>query len=137
MGKRRTFWNYNEMGVYFYNRGAYDLAIAELRRAVGAALIPMAVPYVNLGAAYLAKKMYHEAEACLRKALTIKPDNQKGHGLLGRVLLATGATSEALKEFERAWELDPDSPEGRSAHEHLLTFDPARRGSVVDTEKPR
>jgi hypothetical protein len=53
------------------------------------------------------------------------------------VLLATRATIEALREFERVRELDPDSPEGRSAYEHLLTFDPSYRGSAVDAVKAR
>jgi len=27
--EQRSFWDYNEMGIYFYTRQAYDLAVAE------------------------------------------------------------------------------------------------------------
>jgi Tfp pilus assembly protein PilF len=118
--KRRTFWDYNEMGVFFYRRGDYDLAIAELRRAVGAAAFPIAALYVNLGAAYLGNRMYREARSWLEEGLRTDPDNQTGHVLLGRALLAMGETGAARTAFERARALDPDSTEGRAAEEELL-----------------
>ncbi len=119
MPKRRTVWNYNEMGVFFYSRGAYALAISEFKLALKSALCPMAVLHVNLGAAYLGKKMYAEAEASLRRGLAIDARSQKGHALLARLLLATGKEREALAEFERACALDPDSPEGKAADEEI------------------
>jgi tetratricopeptide (TPR) repeat protein len=115
MPKRRTVWDYNEMAVFFYSRGAYDLAISELRRALRSALSPSAVLHVNLGAAYLGKKAYAEAEASLRRGLAIDSRSQIGHALLGRLLRETGRERDAIAAFERARALDPDSPEGRSA----------------------
>lgn len=120
MRKPRSFWQHNEKGVYFYRRQAYDLAIAELERAVSAAVFPLAVLYINLGAAYLGNRMYPEALASLEKGLGLDPDNQRGHWFLARTLKATGAVAEAVAEFEQAWVLDPDSPEGRAAEEDVL-----------------
>lgn len=117
--KRRTFWDDNELGIFFHRRGDYDLAISALRRAVGAAVFPIGVLYVNLGAAYLGNRMYREAQSCLAEGLRVDPDNLSGHVLLGRALLAMGETGAARTEFERARELDPDSPEGRAAEEEL------------------
>jgi Tfp pilus assembly protein PilF len=74
---------------------------------------------VNLGAAYLGKKLYAEAEASLRRGLAIDARSQKGHALLARLLRDTGRQGEALEEFERARQLDPDSPDGRSAAEEI------------------
>jgi tetratricopeptide (TPR) repeat protein len=122
VGKRRSFWDYNEMGVYFYHRQAYDLAIHELEQAVKAAIFPVPVLYVNLGAAYLGRKRYVEARASFERALALDPDHQKAHWFLGQTLKATGALVDALAAFERALALDPDSPAGRSAEEEIRTM---------------
>lgn len=114
-----TFWDYNERGVFLYSRGSYDQAVAELRKAVGTATIPLTVLYVNLGAAYLRSGMYCEARNSLEEGLHTNPDDQTGHVLLGQALLAMGETGAARTEFDRAWQLDPDSPEGRAAEEGL------------------
>jgi len=110
-----TFWDYNERGVVLYRRGSYDLAIIELRKAVGAAKFPLAVLHVNLGAAYLRNGMYPEARNALEAGLHANPDDQAGHVLLGQALLAMGETEAARREFYRAWQRDPDSSEGREA----------------------
>ncbi len=128
MGKRRTFWDYNEMGLYFYGRQAYDFAISEFKHAALAAIFPMAALHVNLGAAYLGKKMHREARAALEQGLALDPKSQKGHWFLAKTLKATGALAEALAEFELAYSLDPSSPEGQLAHEEIA----ALRGSQPD-----
>jgi tetratricopeptide (TPR) repeat protein len=122
MGNRRTFWDYNEMGLFFYSREAYDLAISEFKLAVRAAIFPMATLHINLGAAYLGKKLYREARGSLEQGLALEPDNQKGHWLLAKTLQATGAPTEALAEFERAYDLDPNSAVGQSAHEDIVAL---------------
>jgi tetratricopeptide (TPR) repeat protein len=117
--QRRTVCDYNEMGVFFYGRGAYDLAISQFKLALMSALFPMPALHINLGAAYLGKKMYPEAEAELRRGLAIDPRSQNGHTLLGRLLRQTGRDVEALAEFERVCELDPETPEAKSAEEEV------------------
>jgi hypothetical protein len=50
MDKRRSLWSDNEMGLFFYSREVYDLAIGEFKRASTMALFPIAALHVNLGA---------------------------------------------------------------------------------------
>ena len=119
MRKRRTVWDMNEMGLYFYSREAYDLAIGEFKRALKASLFPVAALHVNLAAAYLGQKRYAEARAQLAKGLAIEPCNQKAHWLLAQTLKAAGAVAEARAELERVWKINPESPEGRQASEAL------------------
>lgn len=117
--ERPSFWEYNQRGVSFYRRGSYDLAIRELRQAVRASPFPLAALYVNLGAVYLRNGMFGKAVDSLEEGLHTDPDDQAGHTLLGQALLALGEMAAATTEFERARELDPDSPEGRAAEEEL------------------
>jgi tetratricopeptide (TPR) repeat protein len=135
MRKRRTLWDYNEMGLYFYSREAYDLAIGEFRHALKAAFYPTAALYINLAAAYIGKKMYAEARAHLSKGLALEPRNQKGHWFLAQMLKATGASSEALAEFERTWTINPDSAEGRQAREEIRVLSAAHAGSLQGEER--
>jgi len=130
MRKRRTLWDYNNMGLYFYSREAYDLAIGEFKRALKAAFYPTAALHVNLGAAYLGKKMYADARAHLVKGLALDPRNQKAHWFLAQTLKATGASSEALTEFERTWTINPDSEEGRQAREAIRVLSASHVGEL-------
>jgi tetratricopeptide (TPR) repeat protein len=127
VAKRRTLWDYNEMGLYFYGREAYDLAIGEFKRALKAAFYPIAALYINLGAAYLGKKMYEEARAQILKGLALEPRNQKAHWLLAQALKATGSLTDALSEFERTVTINPDSPDGRHARQELRALSASRQ----------
>jgi Tfp pilus assembly protein PilF len=112
-------WNYNEMGVFFYSRGAYDLAISEFKHALKASLFPVPQVHMNLGAAYLGKKLYTEAEAALRESVRLDPNCQKARMLLARALLAHGDRARALQEFERAHALDPATEQGHVAADEI------------------
>ena len=118
------------MGLFFYGREAYDLAIAEFRRALKAALFPTPGLHVNLGAAYLGKKMYAEARASFLTALRLEPENQKAHWLLARTLQGIGMLREAAAEFERAETINPETVEGRQAREELRAVSESRARSA-------
>jgi Tfp pilus assembly protein PilF len=90
MPKRPTVWHYNEMGVFFYSRGADDLAISEFKHALKTSLFPVPQVHMNLGAAYPGKKLNTEAEAALRESVRLDPKSQMARMLLARTLLARG-----------------------------------------------
>lgn len=119
MGKRATAYDHNEIGLFFYSREAYDLAIAEFRLALRITLAPSASLYVNLGAAYLGKKMYAEAANALRLGLRLDPRNARGHWFLGQALLGAGELTAALAEYERVGHSEPDATLARSAEEAI------------------
>lgn len=91
MGRRPTARDHNALGVFFYSRQAYDLAKAELTRAMRIARRPSPMLHVNLGAAYLGKKMHAEAHACFQRALALDPGYQKARWFLARTLKEVGA----------------------------------------------
>jgi tetratricopeptide (TPR) repeat protein len=123
------------MGLFFYSREAYDLAISEFKRALQASLFPVAALHVNLGAAYLGKKMYGEARACFLRGLALEPNNQKGHWLLGRTLAGMGLVSDALVELERTRALKPESPEGKQAADEIRVLSSSRARSSGGGER--
>jgi len=129
--RRPTAKEYNDLAVFFYGREAYDLAIAQLRRALKLVGRPTPVLLVNLGAAYLGKRLYAEARAAFEQALALDPDYQKAQLLLARTLKASGSVEAALAAFERAWRLNPNSPEGHAAEEELRALRAATADPIV------
>ena len=53
----------------------------------------------------------HRAEEYARSLLRIAPASSKGHHLLGRIERFRGSTLEGIRHFERAFAIDPDSPD--------------------------
>lgn len=90
-------------GVEHLSAGRNDEAIAAFTEVVGKAPT-CADCYVNLGIGHSNKKQYAEAEAALKKAVEIKPDNATAHTQLASVYnaqrkfdLAAEASANAAK----------------------------------------
>lgn len=54
-----------------------------------------------------------QAEAHLEKALSMNPDEDRAHVLMGRLYKSTGRTDLAEREFEKAVRCNPDCAEAR------------------------
>ena len=93
--------------------------------------------HVNLGAAYLGKKMLPEARTCFERAVALAPRSQRARWFLARTLRDMGAFERALSEFERAYRLDPESPEGHGAaderHALAATLGSTSAGGVQES----
>ena len=114
MGRRRpTFSDHNTMGVYLNSRGAYDLALSELKKARRMAPMSPVVHY-NLGAAYFGKKELDQALSAVKAALELEPQYIKARLLLGFILEAQGSYEQSERELK--WIVEQD-PLGRSGHE--------------------
>lgn len=68
-------------------------------------------PHYNLGTELGYGGDFTGAEAALRRALVLKPDNSLAHNQLANVLLLTGRGGEALRHYEQAVEFDPQNVE--------------------------
>jgi len=73
----------------------------------------------NLGVAYGELGQFTDAEQALRRALKAKPAYAEGHFNLGKVLHKQGRRDEALREYERAYAMDPEFPGLRIALLHM------------------
>jgi tetratricopeptide (TPR) repeat protein len=90
------------MGVALSSEGRADEAIAQFRKAV--AMTPnRSAPHYNLARAL--HRLKHDpvaAEAAVREALRLAPDDGESFALLGAILLERGQPREAAAAYQRA-----------------------------------
>ena len=97
------------MGVFFYSRRLYDLAIDEFARALRY-LPESATVHYNMGGALFGKGRLAEAEAEFRAALALDPGHLEAGYFLGLTMRERGRPAEALQEMERVWRACPQDP---------------------------
>ena len=66
-------------------------------------------------------RLYPKAEAVLRQASALEPDDPRAHSELGLVLSQAGRPEEAIPQFERAVELDPQNADTHNNLANLLS----------------
>jgi len=87
--------------------GRFDQAIRELKRALE--LDPLSLPINGaLGRTYYFARRYDEAIEQLRKTLEMDPSFYYAHWNLGSALVASGAMSAAIEEYQKARALSDD-----------------------------
>jgi tetratricopeptide (TPR) repeat protein len=133
---------YNNLGIVLRDQKKLDAAVTAYQKAIQ--LKPnYAIAYIGLGNALTEQKKLDEAVAAYQKAL-ILPENNSGtpasaHTLanngLGLVFQQQGKLKEAMKQFDKAEDLDPSfvywGNNYREA-ERLLTEQENKLGSVED-----
>ena len=129
MGKKRpTVRDWNSLGVHFYSVGAYDLAIAQLERAVG--LAPeVASLHFNLGGAYYGRGRVADAEREFRVTLERDPGHARAHWFRGLCLESLGRLDDALEEFDWVRRHSPGTREARSAQEEIRAISLQMQGT--------
>jgi tetratricopeptide (TPR) repeat protein len=129
MGRRRpTVGEHNAMAVYLSSRGAYDLAISELKKARRLAPSSPVIHY-NLGAAYFGKKELDQALSALKVALELEPHYIKAHLLLGFILEVQGLYEDSHRELTWVIERDPLSRSGQEAKAALINLQSKSHGA--------
>lgn len=93
--------------------GDKDLALNKLRAA--AALKPNAHVYSQLGLEYLKQGKLPDAMDTLNKAIQNDPRFANSYMYRGKVYELQGDTADAVKDYQRAVELDPTNPEATAA----------------------
>jgi tetratricopeptide (TPR) repeat protein len=89
-----------QAGVNAHQKGHYDSAIAEFRKATETDP-NLAQAFLNLGEEYVQTRDYSAAIQPLKRALELHPDMEDAHLQLGYALLALGFAAEAIPHLER------------------------------------
>ena len=97
----------NKLGLIFLGKNLFDEAIEEFKRALN--IDPeFAEGYNNLGCAYLKKSMPTEARDVLIQGIEKRDNYADLHNNLGRAYLFLNDYQSAMKEFNKALQLNPD-----------------------------
>ena len=100
----------NNLGTIFANKGQFDEAIENYRKAIQ--INPnSAVPLYSLGLALAAKSQFDEAIENYRKAIQIDPDYRDALNSLGVALADKGRFDEAIENYRKAIQIDPNYSE--------------------------
>jgi len=106
---RRLVALLNQLGWRAFKASDYDTALARFREALGYDGHD-ASAQLGIAAVYARQDQDTFARSTLERALLDHPDNAAMHSLLGDVYNSEERTEEALREWQRAYELKPDAP---------------------------
>lgn len=80
---------------------------------------PLPAEWMRLGVTHVRNKDYAAARQAFQRVVDIDPERFDGHLWLAKCHAALGAATPALEHFERAQEIEPDSP---AVHRDLAMF---------------
>jgi eukaryotic-like serine/threonine-protein kinase len=98
-----------QYGTYLIQRGRFDEAAQEIRRAAEIDPLSATVNTCLAGVAYYSRDYDRSIDIC-RQALEIAPDDIELAGVLGMCHAAKGSTAEAVHAFRVACSLSHDHP---------------------------
>ncbi|MHB1654013.1 MAG: tetratricopeptide repeat protein [Desulfitobacteriaceae bacterium] len=102
--------NHVELGWSLFQKGQYNDALAEYKKAIDLDDKNYRA-YYDLGLAYRQVEKYDLAISSLQKALEIAPKSFEAHYDLGLAYQHNGKFEQALQEFQLAYKLNPGSTE--------------------------
>jgi type IV pilus assembly protein PilF len=114
------------MGRAYYEMREYDLALKHYQDAAAGEPETVIMPLIekNMGMAYLAKRDAAEAVRHLRKSISLAPSLAESHYWLALCYRELNKPDDAVKSFQTAVRLAPDSEFGRKAGDQLKTLTP-------------
>lgn len=111
--RKSDAYNYYLLGVRNSRKGKWNLAIAQLEKAIQ--LDPDYAPtYTELGIAYAKKGIFDKAISTLKTAVEKDPDNIIAHYNLGAIYEGKGLWSLAINSYMKVLTLDPNNVEVRT-----------------------
>ncbi len=107
----------NKLGMLYLKEGRLPEAEREFSRSVAAD--PNFEGYDGLGDVYLKEGKSDEAQRSFASAAALNPFDAHAHFGLAGIAASSGRRAEALKEYARGLETDPNNPEAQIAVQKL------------------
>lgn len=105
---------YNNIGLAYHNKGNYQKAIENYKRALR--FFPSySLCYENLARAYEAINSFQVAIQSYKKSISYAPDYPTPHFNLARLYIRLNRNEDAARELRLTMEIDPDGPYGNEA----------------------
>lgn len=118
---RTPHYAYNNLGLAYFGKGDYHLAIASYQKALG--VLPSYSPArTNLGLALERTNRWEAALIAYKEAIEYAPDYTPAHFNLGRLYIRLNRYAEAAKELEEIIKVEPKSPTAEEARQLLKTL---------------
>ena len=119
------------IAMSYYNRGEYEKAVEEYKRAIEINRESVEA-YYHLGMAYSSLGKYKEAVEAYSRAIRIKPDYAVAYYNLGHAYSNLNQHDKAIKAFLHSIQHEPDNEEAYFALGNAY-FDSGKEGKAVDT----
>lgn len=103
---RSQWYAYEDLAIYYRDRGMWDEAIEEYKKAIRVSPSNARLRS-NLGSAYRIRKIYDEAIQQYKKAIAIDPEYSMAHYYLGHVYMDKKMYDEAIQQFKAVIAIDP------------------------------
>ena len=98
---------YSQIGLNYYNKGEYDQAIENFKKALHTEGESAQVHY-NLGLVYQTKRLLREAAREYKRSLELNPLDAETHNNLGIIYHTLDQDDKAIAEFREALRIDPE-----------------------------
>jgi len=105
---------YNNMGLAYYNKGDYQRAIENYRKALSS-FPSYSLCYENLARAYEATNSFQAAIESYNRSIYYEPNYPAAHFYLARLYVRLNRNEEAARELKLTMEIDPEGPYGSEA----------------------
>jgi tetratricopeptide (TPR) repeat protein len=129
-----TAQGYNERGYQFLQRGQLTKALADFDKAFS--MSPeWALPLANRGVVLVHQHKLDEAEKALRKAQAINDSDAIVHQGLGLLAAERDKPAEAIEEFTRALQIEPDNAYNLGQRAALYEGGGRFRDALADVER--
>ena len=127
---------YEMDGMFAFKNGGYQNAVLALNKSI--AILPNFYPaYILRGRSHAMLEEYEKAEIDFIKAISLNPENPRGHKNIGFVYLLQGKTDAAEISLNNALKHDPQNKEIKEALTTLIEQKKKRnRGEIYPDPLP-
>jgi protein O-mannosyl-transferase len=125
---------YNNLGMFFYKSGQFDMAIENFGKAVAVKSVYIDA-YSNLGMAFYRIGQYNEAIENFDKAIALDPEYYKAYNNRALAFGKIGRFDKAIEDYNKTIALKPSSPQVYLNRGNLYFKTGRKEHAIADFQK--